>query len=301
MQSIGSGIANYLQALDPSAAKAARAARNNARFEEVVRRVWDDNPFAAEYVLAHVNSLYFAKEDPQKDQAPQGASSGGKSVLGLYVDDAAARAEVNARRETLMLALMQDGFRIDEVRILPSRLGMRERRAFPASCKRVERMLAGTAEPEPATADDASARAGSPSGAAPSACAAAQGGAHRMGNPLKEADESKLLETFKRAVCLAVGDIDQASALLSHVEGAHLEQRYADRRKRQASACYACKLYAPDPGRVAGIVESFAPSIIAHAKELGLCLVGIDVIRSAPEMAGCRAFPVQGRPKPLQS
>lgn len=300
MQSIGSGIANYLQALDPSAAKAARAARNNACFEEAVRRVWDDNPFAAEYVLAHVNSLYFAKEDPPKDQAPQGASSG-KSVLGLYVDDAAARAEVNARRETLMLALMQDGFRIDEVRILPSRLGMRERRAFPSSCERVERMLAGTEEPERATSDTASARAGSSGPAAPSASAEAQGGAHRIGNPLKEADESKLLETFKRAVCLAVGDIDQASALLSHVEGAHLEQRYADRRKRQASACYACKLYAPDPGRVAGIVESFSPSIIAHAKELGLCLVGIDIIRSAPEMAGCRAFPVQGRPKPLQS
>ena len=57
MQSVSTGIAKYLEALDPTASKALRAARNNRRFAAAVERVWDDSPLAGDFVLAHVNSL----------------------------------------------------------------------------------------------------------------------------------------------------------------------------------------------------------------------------------------------------
>ena len=43
------------------------------------------------------------------------------------------------------------------------------------------------------------------------------------------------------------------------------------------------------------------PQNIAHAKELGLNLVGIDVLQSPPELAGHRAFPTAGTPVPYRA
>ena len=286
MQSVSTGIAKYLEALDPTASKALRATRNNRRFAAAVERVWSDSPLAGDFVLAHVNSLYFAKDD-----APR--KGGGKDldryVLGVYVNDATARAELNARRETLALALMQDGFRFDEIRIIASKLGMRERRAFPEKRERIERVLAG---------EDPGQGGASP-GAAGGGTRSEQASAR--GNRLLEDDEARLLETFKRAACQAIGDIDQAAALLARVEGAALAERYGAERKRQRRACYAVRLYAAEPDALRDVVATFSPSIIAHAKELGLGIAGIDVLQSPPELAGHRAFPAAGTPRPYRA
>lgn len=293
MQSVSTGIARYLSALDPSAGKALRAARNNRRFAAAVERVWDDNPLAGDFVLAHVNSLYFAKDEtPRKGQD----KDADRCVLGVYVDDPAARAELNARRETLALALMQDGFRFDEIRIIAARLGMRERRAFPAAFERVARVLAGE-EPAERKARDGGAEAaeGGAQGDGSSCAEGAEGG--RM----REQDESRLLQTFKRAACQAIGDVDQTAALLARVEGAALEERYGSQGKRQGRAQYACRLYVASPEPLREVLGAFGPSIIAHAKELGLNLVGIDVRQSPVELSGSVAFPACGAPVPYRA
>lgn len=286
MQSVSTGIANYLASLDPTASKAVRAARNNRRFAAAVERVWDDNPLAGDFVLAHVNSLYFAKDEmPRKGEG----KDIDRFVLGVYVDDPTARAELNARRETLALALMQDGFRFDEIRIIASRLGMRERRAFPDALERMQRILSGEEGARGAIAMESEAETSSSSFA----------GAARGGR-LLERDESRMLQTFKRAVCQAIGDIDQAAALLARVEGASLIERYPDGRKRRKQAWFACQLYAADPSALESVLRAFSPSVIAHAGELGLNLVGIDVLQSSAELAGSHAFPAIGAPKPYR-
>ena len=283
MQSVSTGIAKYLETLDPTASKALRAARNNRRFAAAVERVWDDNPLAGDFVLAHVNSLYFAKDEAPRKGPDKDVD---RYVMGVYVDDATARAELNARRETLALALMQDGFRFDEIRIIAAKLGMRERRAFPEKLERVARVLAGE---DPDGNDGAQ-------GAQDAAAERSVRGVRML-----EVDEARLLQTFKRAACQAIGDIDQAAALLARVEGASLVERYGAERKRQRRACYAIRLYAAAPDALRDVVATFVPSIIAHAKELGLNLVGIDVLPSPPELAGHRAFPAAGTPVPYRA
>lgn len=287
MQSVSTGLSNFLSGLDASAAKALKASQNNRRFAAAVARVWEDNPLAGDFVLAHVNSLYFTKDEAPRKGAGKNAD---RYVLGLYMDDSTARAELNARRETLALCLMQDGFSFDEIRILPSRMGMKERRAFPDAKKRVEAVLSGK-DPQALRegedgVDDGAKRAD---------------GGNTAGTRLLEADESRLLEVFKRAVCLAMKDLDYASAFLARVEGASLEERYADGKRRSGRARYACKLYATSSKAVSDVVRVFAPSIIAHAKELGLLLVGIDVAQSPAEINGQRAFPAAGSPRPYHA
>lgn len=289
MQSVSTGIAKYLSALDPAAAKTLRAARSNRRFEAAVRRVWDDNPFAAEFVLAHVNSLYFAKDETPRKGPDKDVD---RYVLGLYVDDPTARAEINARRETLSLALMQDGFRFDEVRIFPSRMGMRERHAFPESVERAAALLAGKGPLSDEQAAESSEEASAAKRQDPRTSRAAR---------LHRDDESRLLETFKRAACQAIGDVDQTAALLARVEGAALEERYGSQGKRQRRAQYACRLYVASPEPLREVLGAFGPSIIAHAKELGLNLVGIDVRQSPAELSGSVAFPACGAPVPYRA
>lgn len=289
MQSVSTGIAKYLEALDPTASKALRAARNNRRFAAAVERVWDDSPLAGDFVLAHVNSLYFAKDETPRKGPGKDVD---RYVMGVYVDDATARAELNARRETLALALMQDGFRFDEIRIIASKLGMRERRAFPDKLERVKRALSGEDPDRDGEADGSGSADGAPSKDAPSRARAGR---------MAQRDEAKLLEAFKRAVCLALGDLDQAAALLARIEGASLVERYGAERRRQKQAWYACQLRVAAPESLDGILEAYAPSIIAHAKELGLNLVGIDVLQSPPELAGHRAFPTAGTPVPYRA
>lgn len=280
MQSIGTGIRQYLDRLDPSAAKAVRAAHNNRRFAEAIGRVWEDNPLAGEFVLAHVNSLYFAKEEI----VCKGAENAWRRVLGVYLDDPAARAELNARRETLALALLQDGFSFDEVRIIASRLGMRERRAFPEAFKRVTAVLSGESQPAdvPSEKDTAS----------------------RLHTADVESprlhDEAKLLGIFKRAVCLALCDIDYAAAFLARIEGASLVETSATRKRRQKRIFFSCRLYTSTLEPVRGIVDTFSPSIIAHAKELGLNLAGVDVRESPARLKGRCAFPAVGTPTPYR-
>lgn len=278
MQSVSTGIRRYLDALDPTAAKAVRAARNNQRFAAAVERVWDDNPLAGDFVLAHVSSLFFAKEE-----TPCKGGPAVHRVLGVYLDDPAARAELNARRESLTLALLQDGFSFDEVRIIPSKLGMRERRAFPEVRRRVERILSGET---PLPASDRSAEA--------------NGAAEQFGSARSAADEARLLETFKRAVCLAMGDIDHAQAFLSRIEGAALVERYAAKKRRQGKAIFALRLFTCSPAPMREVVGTFGPSIMAHAKELGLNLAGIDIWESPSHLSGCQAFPAAGSPIPYR-
>lgn len=270
MESFASLLRSFERTLGPEASKIVKAKRNNRRFAEAVRRAWDDNPLAADYLLAHVNALYFARE-----QVPGRADGVTRAVLGVYMDDPTARAELNARRESLALALLKDGSAVDDVRILPSRMGMKERSAFPDAARSVERALYGK-EADPG------------------------GGLRQKDRPeragrLAHEDEVRLLAAFKRAACLAIGDIDRASAFLAEVEGAEIADEGSRRRLKHRAR--TIRLYSSSDA-LAGIVGAYGDSIIANAKELGSPISRIEVRESPEELRGSQAFPASARPVP---
>ena len=282
MESISTGLGDFLESLDADKARLFKIAEHNRRFEAAVRRTWGDSPDAADYILAHVNSLFFAKDDAPRKGAAKGRD---EFFLGLYVDDSLASAEVNARREMLQLSLLQDGFRIAEVRIFASKLGMKERHAFPDAVARVNALLYSAPADADAEVDDER--------------EAARDG--ERGFTLRVEDESKLLETFKRAVCLALGDIDHAQAVLGRVEGAALEEATFDAQKRRGQARWRVRLYAADPDPLREVMRAFGPAVASRARGLGLHVASIDVMESPARLAGESAFPPAGAPRPLQS
>lgn len=94
MQSISTGITNLIARLDPEEARALKIARNNKTFEEAVRLVWKDNPDAASYLLAHVNSIYAIKDETLRKSAYRDERI---YSLTVCMDDSMAKSERNAR------------------------------------------------------------------------------------------------------------------------------------------------------------------------------------------------------------
>ena len=274
MESIGTGLGDWVSSIDPEVAKRLKGAQNNKRFESAVRRTWLDNPLAADYVLAHINGLYLAVDDSPKT----GAGKRGKSVVyGIYLDDSAAKAEIDARQETLRLALAKEGITFDAFRFHTATLGMRDRHAFPASVQAVNEALLG-ATPIP------------DSEPAPSSQTAA----------FKAEDEARLLQTFKTAVCLAMENIDHAQSFLDKIEGASMTQSTASAWKRKNRAFFCCRLYSSDPEPLRVIASNYEETIKSKAASLGLRLARIDIRKSTPSIRGQKAFPRLGMPISLQ-
>lgn len=290
MRSVGTAIASSLAKLDPEKARLLRNARNNERYAAAARRVFSDNPDAGEYVLAHTNGLYLEKSAPPPATSPNGAS---RLVIHVYLDDATARAELNARREMLLFSLRQDGMHLDEMVIRNATWGMRERHLFPEALAHMESFLAGCGEEGP--------RGGSPS--APAGASGASrcndDAGNRESRPIQR-DASRLLETFKRACCLAFDDLDAMEAVLDAVEGASLEEPASARRAKRGKARYWCHLYLRDFDATEALFDERArQTVISRAKALGLDVAAIQLHRSPQLLAGRRAFPRIGHPVPL--
>ena len=276
MQSIGTGISNLLATFDSDAAKMLRVAQNNLRFKEAVQSAWSDNPDVADYLLAHTNSLYFKKDEtirkgPDKDED--------RFVIGVYLDDPTARAELNARREWLRLSLAQGGNQIDDLLIHPATGNMKERHLYP----------------------DAVARSAAYFGEAP-----VEEQAHARSNADEVdhlgLDQSNLLEIVKRAFCLAIGDLDSAWAVLDKVEGAALREVAFGKRATRGFRRYDCFLYVDEAHRstMELWIDRYGETVITRAKPLGLSLRSILVRTSFESIRGRHAFPKAGHPEPLK-
>lgn len=274
MQSIGTGISNLIQDLDGDKAKLFRIAQNNTRFKSAVRRTWSDNPDAAEYLLAHTNSLFF-----EEDATPRkGADKDQKRyVLGVYLDDSTARAELNGRRETLQLAAAQEGLHVDDIRILPAQMGMKERHLFPESVEYVNDLFGFAPRRAKAERNDGSERA------------------------RRVEDQSRLLETLKRAFCTSFDDFEKAASILDKIEAASLDEVYFSKRSVHSFSSYWCNLYVAeaDLAGMQAIVDKHGDTIIATAKALKLYIRAIHVRQSPEPVSGERAFPRSGAPIPL--
>ena len=276
MQSIGTGISNLLQDLDPDTAKLFRIAQNNTRFKSAVRRTWSDNPDAAEYLLAHTNSIYF-----DQDNAPRiGPGKDEKLfMMGVYLDDSMARAELNARREKLQLAAAQEGLHVDSIRILPAQMGMKDRHLFPESVAYVDSLF----------------------GFAPR-CTTAE---RSDGNDRKllAQDQSNLLEILKRAFCRSFDDYEKAWTVLEKIEGASLDEVYSSKREKRGYTAYWCNLHVAECNLAAmeAVVETYGSTIMSSAKALRLYIRDINVRPSPDALCGEHAFPRIGAPIPLVS
>lgn len=276
MQSIGTGISNLLATFDSDAAKMLRVAQNNMRFKEAVQSTWSDNPDVADFLLAHTNSLYFKKDEalrkgPDKDED--------RFVIGVYLDDSTARAELNARREWLRLALAQGGNRIDDLLIHPATGNMKERHLYPDSVARIAAYFGETPPQEQALARSSADEV------------------DRLG-----LDQSNLLEIVKRAFCLAFGDLDSAWAVLDKVEGAALRETAFSTRATRGFRRYDCFLYVDEAHRetMQLWIDRYGETVITRAKPLGLFLREILVRPSFESIRGRHAFPRTGHPEPLK-
>lgn len=277
MRSVGSDIAAFLAKTQDTGGLALRIARNNAAFARSVRRTWADNPAAATFILAHVNSLYVKREDAR--QAPV-RGRGSYAYLGVYLDDSMARAELNARRETLAAVCRTEGLDFDEIRIHASARAMRDRRAFE--------------DPASAGLPDA--------GSAPSGRPAA--------SPRTSRDASAVLQDFKRAAILSFGSADMAAAVLDEVQAAALEERWprpweqTERsRKEKPAVGFWVHLFVPERYRATAqqLFSQYGQALRSHCADAGVRLEGVVVDVASPEMEGHHAFPRSGHPRVLRN
>lgn len=276
MPSIFSELSQFARNLPPEAAAALKRARNKERYRAAVERTWRSRPEVAHFVLAHTNGIYIAK-----DERPRKGPDRHRDwwVFGIYLDDAAARTEVDAWQSVLLQALRAEGLTVDEVRFLPAKWDMRSRKLFP------EFSEGGQAAATPKSALDPA---------------------------RQQRDASRALDIVKTAVYLAFEDDEQAWALLEKVRGAALDEvllrearadgsRRDGRRTHQKSHWLVLYVDENDIASVQPIVAAFEDTICSRAYRLGLRIRKISVRPAGAELSGCRTFHRQGPSTPLPS
>lgn len=274
MPSVFSELSQFARNLPPEAAAALKRARNKERYRAAVERTWRNRPEVARFVLAHTNGIYIAK-----DERPRKGPDRHRDwwVFGIYLDDAAARTEVDAWQSVLLQALNAEGLSVDDLRFLPAKWDMRTRKLFPE--------LSGDGADEAVVAAPWAAR-------------------HR------EEEASRGLDIVKCAVCLVFEDTERAWALLEKVRGAALDEvllrepradgsRRDERRSGQKG--YWLALYVDDVEGIERLVAVFGDAIRDRARRLGLRIRKIVVRKAPPSLAGRCAFCRQGRSIPLGS
>ncbi|MCD8316440.1 MAG: hypothetical protein LUB61_03420 [Eggerthellaceae bacterium] len=125
MPAFGHLLDDYISKQPSSLTNSMKAHRNNHLFRESVLEVWKDNPDGAQFLLEHINALYF-----MKDKAPKKANSQDEFYCEIAVDDSMAKAEINARRELLVLSMQERGFDFSSLRIVSARGNMKQRHPF---------------------------------------------------------------------------------------------------------------------------------------------------------------------------
>ena len=274
MPSVFSELSQFARNLPPEAAAALKRSRNKERYRAAVERTWRNRPEVARFVLAHTNGIYIAK-----DERPRKGPDRHRDwwVFGIYLDDAAARTEVDAWQSVLLQALNAEGLSVDDLRFLPAKWDMRTRKLFPE--------LSGDGADEAVVAAPWAAR-------------------HR------EEEASRGLDIVKCAVCLVFEDTERAWALLEKVRGAALDEvllrepradgsRRDERRSGQKG--YWLTLYVDDVEGIERLVAVFGDAIRDRARRLGLRIRKIVVRKAPPSLAGRCAFCRQGRSIPLGS
>ena len=274
MPSVFSELSQFARNLPPEAAAALKRAPNQERYRAAVERTWRNRPEVARFVLAHTNGIYIAK-----DERPRKGPDRHRDwwVFGIYLDDAAARTEVDAWQSVLLQALNAEGLSVDDLRFLPAKWDMRARKLFPE--------LSGDGADEAVVAAPWAAR-------------------HR------EEEASRGLDIVKCAVCLVFEDTERAWALLEKVRGAALDEvllrepradgsRRDERRSGQKG--YWLTLYVDDVEGIERLVAVFGDAIRDRARRLGLRIRKIVVRKAPPSLAGRCAFCRQGRSIPLGS
>ncbi len=272
MQSLSTGLNALTDSLGPKAAAALKRSRNKERYRAAVERAWRGRPEVARLVLMHTNGIFIAK-----DERPRRGPDRDRDwwVFGIYLDDAMVRTEVDAWQSVLLTALRQEGLSVEELRFLPAKWDMRQRRLFPELWD-----------------EDASGAAERPEG-----------------RSLQGRDESRALDVVKRAVYLVFEDTEQAWAFLEQVRGASLDEVLAtndgaeeEPREgcRQGEKRYWLTFYVDDTEAMKRLVHSFGGAIVSRARRLGLRIRGISVRQAGPDLAGMRTFQRQGASVPYR-
>ena len=218
----------------PESAYALRVQQCQQAYERAVRRTWQQSPDGAELVLAHTNAY-----SVRKDERPRKGPVGGLPLLGeVCIDDSLVRSEVNARREMLRLALACEDVPVEELRIIASRRGMKERHPF---------VRHGEApRPSPAALEA----------------------------PKRQRERYE--EVLRRAFCLVFGD--RAPWVLGQVRTMEAQERLGGRKAalRRGSGRFACRVVVA--GELAAtLIAAQEQPLMAAARDLGLPLEGLTV------------------------
>jgi len=128
MQSLATGLSALVADLGPEAAAALRRSRNKERYRAAVERTWRARPEVGRFVLAHTNGIYIASDERPRKGPDKHRE---RWVFGIYLDEPAARTEVDAWQAVLLQALQAEGLTLDELRFLQAKWEMRKRKLFP--------------------------------------------------------------------------------------------------------------------------------------------------------------------------
>lgn len=278
VSSLNTELNRLLGELSPDMAKMVRIAHYKEAYVSAVRKTWRENPDGARYILEHTNAFYIRKDDrprkgPEKDKP--------HILCEVVVDDPIVRSELNMRQEMLRLSLAYDDIHFDEFRIIPAKLGMRNRHPFAQQAAETDAQSVKAGLERPLR-----------SGCGP------QG--ESGGRGATTAEKQRDLITVKRAFCLALGE--GAQSVLAKVRAADLEpvrDGGASVGKRSRYRAYWLHLYVEDEG-FSKIMQAYVRPLIASARDLGLYLRAVQVHPATDEMRDKQAFPAVGTPEVLK-
>lgn len=244
----------YLSQANPEIAKHLHTAKVRSGYVKALSRTWSSSPEVAQSILDHTNAVYVRKDTSLR----KGADKNKPHILfEVYLDDPLFRAEMNARQEILQLALAEQDIRFDTFRIIPSKLGMRERHPFAGVSIDAPQELASR-------------------GVGDKTKVAIQG-------------DQEVKQTFKRALCLAFGE--RAFAVVDMINKVSLTPGSSKTPEgvRQDYRWYVVRLYSED-ARLKRIMAEYDADVVAKARELGLRISAIYVNEATVDMRGRHAY-----------
>lgn len=269
MQQLSSSTKRFLSALSKGQEKAFHIAENNAALRRAIEQTWSNNPEAAAWLLSQINAIYIEKDSaPRKGPAAKQADP---AIMKLYVRDSMARTELNARRESLILALSKQGIHVQAIKLCQATGDAKKHQVFPSVNQ----------------ADIAQQKANLENN-------------KKQIELARHSQQIELLEQLRRAVCLCFDDPDNAYTLLSNVQGAYMEPLKLREGARDIRLWWRARFFVPDENYASmkEVVSIYEDSIKSKARTVGLNLVGISVLHAPNELLGRQAFPRTGFPVP---
>lgn len=320
MQSFETGLGNFIARLKPEEAKKMEVHLNNVKFAEAVQAVFAKKQGIANSILAHVSVIYFLK-----DETPRKGKDKDKTVVNCVVvlNDAQSRSELDCHREYLAFEMRRRGLHFDQIILKQATLDMRKKFLYPhirekflnqknsrltddnqavlepVSFREIEH-LAGKIENERISEKFKEAMDCSV-GEHAITYLSGDGQARPKSTSRAIYDESKLLTTFKRAICLAFGNIEHAEAFLERIEGASLEEVKFNERNKRSYRNYWCYLYVRDYQQMKEITKVYGDAIKKRTADLGLYINAISIRPSFDLIKNQKAFPEEGDPIPLSA